>query len=232
MNLKRKAILTAVLLVVIAVFATGCANELTPYQINDGENFNVSIKFDANGGEFSTNAPVIVDSYDISGMAVNANGKVEIPIIAPDDANREKDAFKPTKNGYFLAGWYAQRTESTDADGNVTYTYGDKWDFAADRVQVDPNADHTSETPVLTLYAAWAPLYEIEFYDLDSGELLGTYQLDPTAGTQVQVPAWNEETGAIEMYKFTKREGYTFNGAYYDAKGLEAVEEETITHHG
>ncbi len=219
-------------MVTVLVFAAGCSFEQTPYAVNDSENFNVSIKFDANGGTFTDNAPVIVDSYNISGMAVNAEGKVEIPLLAPDDENRDKDAFTPTKNGYFLAGWYLQRTESADADGNVTYTYAEKWDFSADRVQVDPAGEYTSEVPVMTLYAAWAPLYEIEFYTLDSGELLGSYTFDPTLGAEVQVPAWDIESGAMDMFKFPNREGYTYNGAYYDKEGTSPVNSEVLKHPG
>lgn len=229
--MKRK-IQAALLCLLLAALIAGCSFEQTPYAINDSENYNVSIKFDASGGTFTDNAPVIVDSYDISAMAVNADGKVEIPLIAPDDANRGKDAFKPVKNGCFLAGWYAQRTESTDENGNVTYTYAQPWDFTTDRVEVDPNAQHTSETPVFTLYAAWAPLYEIEFYTLDSQELLGSYTFDPTMDVQVQVPAWDEETGAVNMHKFPSLEGCTFQGAYYDAAGKKPVDTETVIHPG
>lgn len=232
MNRKIKSVLLCLLLAATVVLAAGCSFEQTPYEINNSENFNVSIKFDAGDGSFADNAPVIVDSYDVSGMAVNADGKAEIPLLAPDDANRGKDAFKPEKNGCFLAGWYAQRTESTDENGNVTYTYAEPWDFATDRVQVDPNAQHTAEEPVFTLYAAWAPLYEIEFYTLDSQELLGSYVFDPTGEAQLNVPAWNEETGAVNMYKFPALEGCTYQAAYYDAAGKQAVSTETVTHPG
>lgn len=232
MNLKRKAIVTAVLILLLALVAAGCSFEQSPYALNDSENFNVSIKFDANGGAFTDNAPVIVDSYDISGMEAGADGKVQIPLIAPDDANRGKDAFKPVKNGHFLVGWYAQRTEVTDSEGNVSYTYGEKWDFTTDRVEADPNVQYTSQEPVLTLYAAWAPLYQVEFYDLSSGELLSTYAFDPSDGVELRVPAWNEESGAVDMFKFPSRDGYTYNGAYYDAEATKPVSGDTVTHPG
>lgn len=232
MNQKIKAILLCLMLAVTVVISAGCRFEQTPYVINDSENYTVSIRFDANGGTFTDNAPVIMDSYDISGMTANAEGKVELPLIAPDDAVREKDAFKPVKNGCFLAGWYAQRTESTDENGNVTYTYAEPWDFETDRVQVDPSAQHSSAEPVFTLYAAWAPLYEIEFLSLDTKEVLGSYQYDPTMDVQLHVPAWDEETGAVNMYKFPDRDGFTFRGAYYDAAGEKPVTTETVVHPG
>ena len=224
MNLKTKAILLCALLLLTVCFA-GC--EQTPYEVNDSENYNVSVKFDANGGTFTDNAPIIVDSYNISEMAVNADGKVELALLAPNDAAREKDAFTPVKNGYFLAGWYAQCEESADGEG---YTYAQPWNFETDRLQVDPNTEHTAQEPALTLYAAWAPLYEIEFYDLDSGEMLSTYSFSPLEVPEIQIPQWNEESGAIDMYKFPKQEGYTFNGAYYDAAGKEPISDAAITH--
>ena len=227
MKLKIKIIIPCLLLLLMA-FLVGC--EQTPYEINDSENFTVSIKYDANGGEFTDNAPVIVDSYNISGMATNAAGNVEIALIRPDDGNRGKDAFTPVKNGYFLAGWYRQCQESTDGEGNVTYTYAEPWDFSADRVEVDPNGTYTSQEPVLTLYAAWIPEYEIEFYDLASGELLEVYSFSPLEVSEIQVPQWNEQTGAMNMYKFPKKEGNTFLSAYYDKAGTQAVTESAIVH--
>lgn len=227
MKLKTKAILLCMLLLLTVCFA-GC--EQTPYEVNDSENYNVSVKFDANGGAFTDNAPIIVDSYNISDMAVNADGKVELALIAPNDAARDKDAFTPVKNGYFLAGWYAQCEETADSEGNVTYTYAQPWNFETDRLAVDPNGQHTAQEPVLTLYAAWAPLYEIEFYDLDSGELLSTYSFSPLEASEIQIPGWNEESGAINMYKFPKQEGCTFSGVYYDAAGKQQIKDAVITH--
>ncbi len=234
MSMKRKSIFLCLLILAVMVFAAACG-EANPYDVNNSKNYNVSIKFDANGGSFTTNTTVIVDSYNISDMQRNGEGKAEIPLIAPDDANREKDAFTPLYNGYFLVGWYAERIENTDESGNVTYTYAKPWDFAADRLEVDPNGSYSADDPVLTLYAAWAPLYEIEFYDLATGDLLETYTMDPNAGAEaltIAVPAWDEETGAMNMYKFPEKEGYTFKKAYYDPEGKSPVDTETLTHPG
>ena len=230
MKSTNKWILLCLMMVTLLLLAAGCAFEQTPYVINDSDNFNVSVAFDANGGTFTTNTFVIKDSYNVGDMAVNGGGQVEIPLLAPNDPARGKDAFTPTQNGHFLVGWYAQRTAKTDADGNVTYTYSQPWDFATDRVSVDPNGSYTSAEPVLTLYAAWAPMYEIDFIAMDSGESVGKYQFDPNEVSEIQVPAWDEESGALNMFKFPKREGYTFTAAYYDAEGNNAVNEATITH--
>lgn len=228
-----KAILIACLLLALTLFAVGCGKVQTPYQIGDGENYTVSVKYDANGGSFTTNTPVLVDAYNVQNLETNAGGKAALALIEPENPARGKNAFTAVNNGYFLAGWYAERTENgTDANGNPTYTYSGKWDFATDRLEVDPNAVHTSSEPVLTLYAAWVPLFEVQFYALDSGESLGSYSFNPTTGEALSVPVLDEESGAYEMYKFPSRSGYTYKGAFYDEAGTQAVTTETLSHPG
>ncbi len=226
MNQKIKAILVALMLAAVLILA-GCSQELSPYQINDGEAYTVSVKFDANGGFFATNTSVIVDTYNISEMKTDGSGNVLIPLLEPDNEVRGIDAYKATNPDHFLAGWYVQRTGE---EGN--YTYAQKWDFTADKLAVKADGTYSAEEPVLTLYAVWVPMFNIEFYDLSSGELLNTYTFNPTQGQEFKLPHWDEETGAIEMYNFPKREGYTYKAAYYDAAGTQPVDEETLVHPG
>ena len=228
MNLKIKALLTALLLFVTSAFVTGCAAEETPYEINDGENYSVSVKYDANGGTFTTNTSVIVDSYNISGMQTDSEGNVEIALLSPDDPARGNDAFTAINNGYFLAGWYTECVPGTNSE----YQYSGKWDFEKDLLAVTPSGTYSSSEPVLTLYAAWVPLFEIEFYDLATGEYLSSYTFNPTTESEILVPQWDEESGAIEMYHFPEQSGYTFNGAYYDAAGQEMVDTAAVIHPG
>ena len=223
MKQKIKVLLLTALTLGSMCLFTACGSEQTPYEINDEENYTVSVKFDANGGVFTTNTSVIVDSYNISDMKAE-DGVVEIPLITPDDKSRGNDAFKATKSGYFLAGWYAERTEDgKDEDGKTLYTYGDKWDFEEDVLEVDVDKTYSSQEPVVTLYAAWVPLFEIEFYSLGSGEYINSYEYDPTLVDEIKIPTWDEETGAVEMYNFPENDGYTFNGAYYDEAGTEQI---------
>ena len=232
MKLNWKAAAMVCVLLCVLTLAVGCAPEMTPYERNDAENFNVSVKFDANGGFFTTNTSVIVDSYNISEMQANGEGNVQIALLSPDDSRRGNDAFTAVNNGYFLAGWYGQRTEMTDAAGNKTYTYADPWNFESDLLAVDASGTYTSSEPVLTLYAAWIPMFEIEFYTLGTAELLDTLTFDPTANSELRMPAWNTETGAIEMNSFPERKGYTFAGAYYDPEGKQGVETAAVVHPG
>lgn len=228
-----KAMLVACLLLALILFGAGCGKVDTPYQQNDTDLYTVSVKYDANGGSFTTNTPVLVDSYNVQNMKTNSNGKVELALIEPENADRGKNAFTAVNNGYFLAGWYAERTENgTDESGNPVYTYGGKWDFAEDRLEVDSSAAHTSSEPVLTLYAAWVPLFEVQFYDRASGENLGSYTFNPSGQDAGNVPVLDEESGAYEMYHFPARNGYTYAGCYYDAAGTQAVTTEALEHPG
>lgn len=224
MNMRKKSILLCLMLLAAAVLVTGCAGNDT-YKENDKLGYTVSVEFDANGGSFASgNTPVIVDSFNISEMPVNADGKVEIPLLSM--AGRKN--VNAQKEGCFLVGWYAQRTDN----GDGTYTYAQPWDFEKDRVTVDPKEKYTSAEPVLTLYAAWAPKYKVEFYDLESKTLLGEYEFDPTGGTELTMPAWDTATGAMKMENFPQKEGFTFTGAYYDENGTQKAETATINHTG
>lgn len=232
MNLKIKAFFMAFLILLTAVCIAGCGQEDTPYQINDAENYSVSVRYDANGGTFTTNTSVIVDSYNISQMTPGSNGQVDIALLEPNDTRRGNDAFTAVNNGYFLAGWYTNRTETVGTDGVVKTVYSGKWDFTSDVLTVDPAKTYTASEPVITLYAAWVPMFRIEICSLDSGELLDTITFDPTTDREILIPAWDTTTGAINMHDFPKRNGYTFNGAYYDAEGKQSVETPAVVHPG
>lgn len=221
--------LVALLLLATVFFATACGSETTPYDDNDAAGYTVSVRYDANGGFFATSTSVIMDSYNLSGMSAGSNGMVSLGLLAPEDSRRgSSDTFVATKNGYFLAGWYTERTESTDSEGNTVYTYGNKWDFSTDVLEVDPNKTYTSSEPVLTLYAAWIPMFEINFISMGTDEVLGTYSFNPLTASAIQVPHWDTNTGAMEMYRFPEKKDYTFNGAYYDAAGTQPIADAVI----
>lgn len=225
MKQRFRTMLFIVLTLSALLLLSGCGENLTPYENNNQDGYTVSVKYDANGGTFTTNTSVIVDSFDV-------DNKLAVALISPDDSRREHDAFTATKNGYFLAGWYKECTESTDSNGEVIYSYSGKWDFENDLLKIDSTKEYSADTPALTLYAAWVPLFEIEFYSLNSGELVDTLQFDPTEEKELLIPAWDEETGAIDMHDFPKREGYTYNKAFYDIEGVNELTGETLIHPG
>lgn len=229
--MKTKLLLLAMLLVGTVSVTTGCKK--TPYVLNDEMNYTVSVKYDANGGTFAENSSIIVDSYNISEMQADQNGNVNIPLISPDNEDRGNDAFTAQRNGYFFAGWYAQRTQTgVDEKGNPVYTYSDKWDFESDRLTLKKDDTYTATVPELTLYAAWIPLFKVEIYSLQTGELLEVMTMNPINKPALEIPQWSEETGSVVVNDFPKVEGYTYNGIYLDAEGKNPVTELTMAHSG
>ena len=232
MKKKIKVTLVALMSMAIGAVAAGCAGKDTPYDVNNKDNYSVSVRFDANGGTFTTNTSIIMDSYNVKDMDTNSNGQAEIPLISPDNEVRGNDAFTAVNNGYFFAGWYEERIESKDSEGNVTYSYANKWDFEKDVLKVDADKNYSANEPVMTLYAAWVPMFEIEFYVLGTGEFIDKLTFDPTYMDKISVPAWDEKTGQIDMFDFPKKAGYTFNNVYYDVEGTLLVEGTELEHTG
>ncbi len=230
---KTKYLLALALLLAAMLLVTGCAQESTPYQINNKDNYKVSVRFDANGGNFTTNTAVIVDSYNLSDLPVGANGKAQLALITPDNPARGKEnTFNPTKAGHFLYGWYTQRTQvGTDEGGNPIYTYSGKWDFEK-TLELDPQGEYSAQEPVLTLYAAWVPQFQVEFCEVGSDTVMATYSFSPSEQNSLELPQWDMETGSIEMYKFPAKNNYTFKAAYLDKEAKQAIDAASLTHPG
>ena len=128
MKRKIRAVLLACALVISFSCICGCAKKLDPFEKNDRADHTVSVRFDANGGDFSDGMStyIITDSFDISEMSADGEGNVNIPIISPDNSARGKNnCFEVKKAGYFLAGWYENREETGEKDknGNPVYRY-------------------------------------------------------------------------------------------------------------
>lgn len=224
MNWKHKGILLVVL--TLALLLAGCGGKTTPYQENDDAGYCVSVRYDANGGTFTTNTSVIVDAYALADLPDGENGQAKLALLPPDDPLRgSANAFTPVNNGYFLAGWYTGRTEN----GDGTYTYSGRWDFAADVVELDRKGSYSSEEPVLTLYAAWVPLFQINYYDMD-GTLLTTSAYNPLTDGELTMPVW--EDAALKMGSLPEKKGFTFEAAYLDAQGTKPIETPTLAHTG
>lgn len=231
-----------------AALMSSCSGGKGPYGGYDDEGFTVSIKYDANGGYFTTNTSVIVDTYKLSSLPSDPNGDKLVTLVSPDnDIRGRENAFLPQNSGYFLAGWYTEKTAVTDGEGNeldangnvaaisgepVAYTYSGRWDFSKDKLAVDPAEVKSSDTPVLTLYAAWAPRFSYDFYDIDTGALIGNYEFDPIYINKITVPEWNTTTGQLDMHEFPEIDDKTFSGVYFDPAGERPVTEPTIAHTG
>lgn len=230
MKLTIRSLLVLILALSAAVLLTACGgNWGTPYPSLDEEGFTVSVRYDANGGVFAgTNNVTVVDVFSPAGMTPNANGEFEFPLLTPDDPLRKEGAFSISRTSYFLAGWYAERTPRVNAEGTPLdefgvptavsgrpqgYTYADRWDFENDTLKISAEREGSSETPVLTLYAAWIPYFEYEFLT-DAGERIGS-----VSGIDLEAPAWSESTGKLDLKRFPDRDGMTLDAVYLDESG-------------
>ena len=223
-----KKVLLVALLVLTVLALVGCGGEKDQFTKNNEGGYTVSVQFHANGGQFATNTYTITDSY-------KAAGKSELMLIAPNDPARSEPQ-TAERNGYFLAGWYTECTETgeTDAAGNPICTYSGYWDFATDTLPVESGKSYKAEEPVLHLYAAWIPNFTYEFYDLKTGELVESTPINPLnpKELELELSTWDKNTGRVNKKDIPVKSGYTFNALYLDAEGTKKVEEASINHSG
>ncbi len=235
-----KTKLTLLLISAIALIAilTGCSQWELPYEDLDAEGYTVSVRFDPCGGAFANTEKVqVVDVFSLADKKTDNEGNYQLKLIPPDDSRRGDRAFSVSKNGCFFAGWYTVCSPRTDASGNALdcygvptsvsgleqgYTYSGRWDFAQDRLTVH-DGNYSSETPVLTLYAAWIPYFNFEFYVKNAS---GSFELyDSEQLMSLSLPEWNMETGKLDMKGFPEIDGKTFVGAYLDEAMTKPVTE-------
>ena len=246
MKNKLKLILLFALAVISVMLATSCSGDGSPYADYDDDGYKVSVKYDANGGTFTTDTSVIVDTYATDALPTDSEGNKIVTLFAPDDeARKEINRFTPQKSGYFLLGWYTERTPVTDANGNqldvdgniaietgkeLLYTYSGKWDFENDKLKIGVSNDSTATEPAVTLYAGWVKNFIYEFYY--EGEMIGSYQINPLYASDIAIPSWDTSKGTLTMHHFPTVKNKTFEAVYTDAGMTEIVTGETVKHCG
>lgn len=226
-KIKLTALLAAMLTVLCIL--TGCSQWELPYEGLNNEGYTVSVRFDPCGGAFANTENVqVVDVFRLADAKKDASGNYQLSLITPDDSRRGDRAFSVSKNGCFFAGWYRECAPRTDASGNPLdaygrptsesgleqgYTYSGLWNFESDTLSV-PEGNYSSEQPFLTLYAAWIPYFNFEFYvqnEQGSFDLYESKQL-----IELDIPAWDLSSGKLNMNSFPEIDGKTFEGAYLD----------------
>jgi len=212
---KRKNILIAVtsalgvVLVAGIVVAVILGRNATYYSDFNKDGYTVKVVFDSNGGTFKGSDSTIVDLYNPDSV-----GEGGLSILAPDDIRRDKNnVMTVTKPGYFLAGWYTNRTLIDENNPELGYTYSGRWDFETSTLDIDPNKDYTNSESALTLYAAWVPYYVFEIY-VDDGEGNPTL-LTTTSAINLTIPEWKDTDVVLDMDNFPVRDGYTLDKVYY-----------------
>ena len=226
-KIKLTALLAA--LITVLCILTGCSQWELPYEGLNSEGYTVSVRFDPCGGAFANTENVqVVDVFRLADAKKDASGNYQLKLITPDDSRRGDRAFSISKNGCFFAGWYRECSPRTDASGNPLdaygrptsesgleqgYTYSGLWNFESDTLSV-PEGNYSSEEPLMTLYAAWIPYFNFEFYvqnEQGSFDLYESKQL-----IELDIPAWDLSTGKLNMNSFPEIDGKTFEGAFLD----------------
>ena len=228
MNNKIRFLIIAVMLLAVC-FVASCSQWDTPYEDLNEDGYNVSVRFDANGGIFAGTENVsIVDVFNLNSLSTNKDGKKEISLIAPNDSRRGTVVYDISKTKSIFVGWYTDRQLRVDENGNPLdaygvltsvsgreqgYTYSGRWDFETSKLEIDPNKEYSSEENVLTLYAAWVPSFVFNVYiENESGEfdvLASKETLD------IELPRWNDKTGKMDVKSLPAVEGKTFKEASF-----------------
>ncbi len=221
----------------MVLLASSCSSDQSPFKGYNKDGYTVSVKYDANGGVFTTNTDTIVDTYNLGTYTADSEGKKHIKLFAPDSSERGNQAYTATKDNFYLAGWYTERSEEKDQDGNVIgYTYSGRWDFENDKLSLKADGVYSSENAELTLYAAWIPSFTYEFYVFgENGEptLINSVNINPLADTELTLPKDNEESGKINAPNdFPTLDGKTYDKIYLDKDKQNEITAETLTHTG
>lgn len=215
------------MLLIAVCFVASCSQWDTPYEKLDKDGYNVSVRFDANGGIFAGTEDVyIVDVFNLNNAKENNEGKKEISLLAPNDSKRGTGAFEISKTKSIFVGWYTDRQLRVDENGNPldaygeltsvsgreqAYTYSGKWDFGTSVLELDANKEYKSEENVLTLYAAWVPSFVFDIYvENENGEF---ELLESKETLSIELPRWNDKTGKMDLKDLDGIDGKTFKEA-------------------
>lgn len=226
-KIKLTALFAATLCLLLVL--SGCSQWELPYEGLNSEGYTVSVRFDPCGGAFANTENVqVIDVFSLADAKKDASGNYQLKLITPDDSRRGDRAFSVSKNGCFFAGWYRECSPRTDASGNPLdaygrptsesgleqgYTYSGLWNFESDTLSV-PEGNYSSETPFLTLYAAWIPYFNFEFYVQNESGSFDLYESKQLI--ELDIPAWDLSSGKLNMNSFPEIDGKTFEGAYLD----------------
>lgn len=183
------SILSVVFMVCLCSGLIACGTNDTKVDEYEKQGYLVSVKYDANGGNFlNIEDRYVLDMFKPNLYTKDANGNVKIKLLEPTDSSRGKD-ITLTRSGYFYAGWYKNRQlvkndkgevlddkgvvlyenandgryyydEEYEKRGYPAYTYSDYWDFEKDVIEYN---DQTGKLE-LVLYAGWVPYYTFTYY--------------------------------------------------------------------
>lgn len=269
MNKRQKLILSLGSAGILALGLGACSSK-TQLETYQEQGYKIFITYDANGGAFlGRDGVTLMDMFKPAQYDTDGDGKVTIKLLEPTDEGRKTGttgAISLSRPSHFFAGWYESRELIKNADGKVVdedgkpltetedgyvyegtektatpaYTYSKQWDFTNDKVEYD-SANGVVE---MTLYAAWVPYYQFNYYyknTQNEWELYGTTDFDYKTTNEVGsstadadtiwMPDWKD--GAMNyshayaneasFFHFPKMDGKTFFKAYKDAECTQEI---------
>ena len=267
MNKKIKFLIVLSVLLLSLLAICSCNNEEHPNANYDELGYNIRIEFDANGGYFANSTQKkISDYYRLDDLMTNVNGNKELMIVDPKNEGYRNNIAQANTHplatdsvrGYFFAGWYTEKKELLDEEGNVVkyengdtvYVYENKWDFENDILELNPDKQYTANEPTLTLYAAWVKRPTVEIYAYHEYKkkdvLVGTYEIkspENLKNATIQTPYLDLVKGEYDFatlksaYDWQEREvkikdkeefTYFYEGLYFDTARTEKLGETYI----
>lgn len=157
--------------------------------------YTISVAYDANGGLYLARPGItVMDMFNPADYKADSDGVTRIKLMEPTSPARPSggsDKITLTKQNYFFAGWYKNRTVKTvngkpvDEDGRElklldeeegTYGYLNPTDEEKE-LTVTPayeysgywdfendRVEYTGEKVTMTLYAGWVEFFEFNYY--------------------------------------------------------------------
>lgn len=191
MKRKVKIIIGLACISLGCIGLAACAPKQTEIDKLKNEGSCITVSYDSNGGKFTNRSGMtIVNMFDPDNfLDPDGDGTIEISLKSTDPTSI-KSIGAPTKIGYSFAGWYQGRElktnengEPLDDYGNVLqlrddglyylkgapkeatsvsagYVYSDYWDVENTKLSYELGSGEKS----VTLYAAWVPRYQFNYY--------------------------------------------------------------------
>ncbi len=192
-----KIILCVACLTILCLCMASCSDPSKLDQYRE-EGMIISVRYDANGGEYLGNAAInaVMDLFNPQDYTADANGNVHITLTEPTDPGRPaggSDHINLTRPGYFYTGWYRERNVVTNQDGqpmdengNILYQNDEGYFLDAECTKTaipaytyakpwnfDTDtveyAQNDPEGLEITLYAGWIKQFEFNYYVQENG---------------------------------------------------------------
>ena len=221
MNKKVLVTIVIALCMIVALTVVSCNQWDTPYKQLNKDGNTVSVKYNINGGVFLETPDVtLVDVFNLVNAKSLGGGKKSIVPIDPANESVRGTAQTVSRTNHFFAGWYVT---NVNADGSYTIT-SQKWNFG-DSFIFEASKAKEAEKPVLVLSARWIPFTTFNFYKQNED---GSFPQEPTTSVvaeKLELPVWNESTGALRYNQYPKFDDWTFEEAFSSSDMSEKITE-------